>query len=133
MRQVKQYKESENAALMRVIGIILTFVVVVAYFSGAFDGGEPVAKAQPTTAEDVWPLIAQSDDIEQRRELLTTAAIKLIDEGRCTPADFTEVGGFVRSTNHPGGVYFTYCGGMTLADRVYVDIRGDIYYRDYPL
>jgi len=35
--------------------------------------------------------------------------------------DFKDNGGFSKSTNHPGSVYFVYCGGMRRENRQYLD------------
>ena len=46
----------------------------------------------------------------------------MIQSGRCTAADFEEQGGWMKSTNHRDApIYFTYCGGMTVANRIYLD------------
>lgn len=68
-------------------------------------------------------MIAQSDDFNLHRNAFLAAANELISEGTCTPEDFVEMGGWVKSSNHRDQpVYFTYCGGMTTANRIYVDV-----------
>lgn len=81
------------------------------------------------TAASSERLVAQSDDFAQYREAFTTAASQLIDDGRCTAADFEEMGGWVKSTNERNRpIYFTYCGGMTAANRLYLNAdSGEIY------
>lgn len=68
-------------------------------------------------------LVAQSDDFARYRKAFASLAARLIAEGRCSEADLREQGGFMKSVNdYPGQpVYFTYCGGMTLANKVYVN------------
>lgn len=67
-------------------------------------------------------LVAQSDDFTQHRAAFVRAANELIDSGRCTPGDFEEQGGWMKSSNHRDQpIYFTYCGGMTVANRIYLD------------
>ena len=67
-------------------------------------------------------LIAGSDDFGRHRRAFVTAANALIADGRCTPSDFQEMGGWLKSSNHRDQpIYFTYCGGMTLANRIYLD------------
>lgn len=76
------------------------------------------------TATDAEKLIAQSDDFHLYRDVFTAAANRLLANGKCTAADFKEIGGWIKSTerrNEP--VYFTYCGGMTLSNKIYLDAR----------
>lgn len=82
----------------------------------------PADPAETATADE--SLVAQSDDFAQHRAAFVNAATKLIGEGRCTPADFEEQGGWIKSSNHRDQpIYFTYCGGMTTTNRVYLDAR----------
>jgi len=68
-------------------------------------------------------MIAQSDDFSLHRQAFLTAANELIVDGTCTAAEFDEMGGWVKSSNHRNEpVYFTYCGGMTKNNRIYVDV-----------
>ncbi len=53
-------------------------------------------------------------------------ARELLAKGRCKEADFKEVGGFWKSTESGrAGQYFTYCGGMTLSNKIYVRVNTD--------
>lgn len=74
-------------------------------------------------------LVAQSDDFSQYRAAFVKAADKLIRNGRCSAADFEEQGGWMKSSNHRDApVYFTYCGGMTIANRIYLNANtGEVY------
>ena len=75
------------------------------------------------TAQADETLVAYSDDFAQHRDAFTKLAAQLIQEGRCSAADFREQGGFMKSVNeYPDEpVYFTYCGGMHLSNKVYVN------------
>jgi hypothetical protein len=66
-------------------------------------------------------LVGGSDDFRIYEAAFVKAAQKLIADRECTEADFKEMGGFVKSTNNKGPVYFIYCGGMTAANRIYLD------------
>lgn len=67
-------------------------------------------------------LVAQSDDFGRYRAAFVRAANTLIEDGRCTPADFEQMGGWVKSSNHRDQpIYFTYCGGLTISNRIYLD------------
>lgn len=74
------------------------------------------------TAEADEGLVAHSDDFAQHRAAFVRAANTLIRQGRCTPVDFQEQGGWVKSSNHRDQpIYFTYCGGMSASNRIYLD------------
>jgi hypothetical protein len=67
-------------------------------------------------------LVAGSDDFGRYRRAFVTAARTLIDDGRCTAGDFEENGGWMKSSNHRDEpIYFMYCGGFTVANRIYLD------------
>lgn len=75
-------------------------------------------------------LVSGSDDYRKYKSAFVKAAQNLIAAGRCTADDFKQMGGWVKSTttyrNKP--VYFTYCGGMTLSNRIYLNAAtGDIF------
>ena len=81
------------------------------------------------TASAAERLVAQSDDFTEHRAAFVKAANELISNGRCTEGDFEEQGGWVKSSNHRDEpVYFTYCGEMTIANRIYLNAQtGKIY------
>ena len=64
-----------------------------------------------------------SDDYRIYKKEFSSAARKLISEGVCTESDFKEVGGWMASSNKGENIYFTYCGGMTLSNRIYLDVK----------
>lgn len=68
-------------------------------------------------------LVKNSDDYRLYPSQFAKAARELIDDGICTAADFQEVGGWMSSTNKGHSMYFMYCGGMTKANRLYLDVR----------
>lgn len=68
--------------------------------------------------------VESSDDFAQYRAQFVKAAAALVDQGRCTIEELKEMGGWVKSQTHkPAPVYFTYCGGSTTANRIYLDVR----------
>lgn len=75
------------------------------------------------TATDSEALIAQSDDFKRYRKAFVEVTNRLIADGRCTADDFREMGGWIKSVNQNRNepVYFTYCGGMTAANKVYIN------------
>lgn len=75
------------------------------------------------TASASEEMISQSDDFNLYREEFLIAANILISDGTCSASDFEEMGGWAKSSNHRNKpIYFTYCGGMTISNRVYVDV-----------
>lgn len=80
------------------------------------DPAEPAAESER--------VVAQSDDFTQHREAFVKAVNQLIEDGRCTGAEIEEMGGWVKSTNERDRpIYFTYCGGMTTTNRLYLNVE----------
>lgn len=74
-------------------------------------------------------LVAGSDDFARYRTAFAQAAQSLIADRRCTERDFRDMGGWVKSSNHRNQpIYFTYCGGSTVANRLYLNAEtGEIF------
>ena len=85
----------------------------------------PDRPADPAeTASAAERLVAQSDDFTEHRVAFVKAANELIESGRCSASDFEEQGGWMKSSNHRDEpIYFMYCGGMTLDNRIYLNAR----------
>ena len=67
--------------------------------------------------------LALSDDYRVHGEIFSKISSQLIASGRCTLEDFEEGGGWLSSTNHnAGSVYFTYCGELRIANKIYLDV-----------
>ncbi|WP_324747142.1 hypothetical protein [Pseudomonas veronii] len=81
----------------------------------------PADPGAAANGDDV--LIRNSDDYRLYRSQFTKAARELIDKGTCTAGDFEEFGGWMASPDKGQGMYFMYCGGMTKANRLYLDVR----------
>jgi Protein of unknown function (DUF4236) len=78
---------------------------------------DPAAEAKVTEA-----LVAQSDDYRIYKAAFVRAAEDLISTGQCSAADFKEMGGWMKSISHKDQpIYFTYCGGLTVANRLYLN------------
>ena len=86
----------------------------------------PADPAETATEDEA--LVAQSDDFGKYHKQFSRLTAKLIGDGRCTKADFQEMGGWEKSIsqyrNEP--VYFTYCGGMTMANKIYVNAETEL-------
>jgi len=70
-----------------------------------------------------YSLVSGSDDYRIYKDLFARAARQLIDDGRCTEADFKEMGGWMASTNAGAGMYFTYCGGLKVSNKIYLNAK----------
>ena len=81
----------------------------------------PEDPAEGASGDDV--LVKGSDDYQIYRTQFAKAARQLITDGTCTESDFQEMGGWMASTNRGPGMYFTYCGGMTLSNKIYLDTK----------
>ena len=81
----------------------------------------PEDPAEGASGDDT--LVKGSDDYRIHKTQFAKAARQLINDGTCTEGDFQEMGGWMASTNRGPGMYFTYCGGMTLSNKVYLDAK----------
>lgn len=81
--------------------------------------------------ETVSSYIENSDDFKAHFEMFVKKTDQLLKEKTCTPEDFEETKGWMRSlTFNERDVYFVYCGGLKQANKIYLDIRsGEIFYR----
>lgn len=76
----------------------------------------------PVTDAELHIAIQPSDDFATHAGAFMQASRSLIDGGRCRLADLREWGGWTKSTTHKTApVYFTYCGGSRVANRLYLD------------
>lgn len=68
--------------------------------------------------------LAKSDDLKLHQEKFRNTVAKLISEGECDPSDFEELGGWVKSVKYSNrDVYFIYCGGLSLENKIYLDVN----------
>lgn len=109
------------------------------------DGGPEVAEWVPMEAllevapiitkderrETVSRYIENSDDFKQHFEMFVKKTDQLLKEKTCTPEDFEETKGWVRSLMFKErDVYFVYCGGLKQANKIYLDVQsGELFYR----
>lgn len=69
-----------------------------------------------------YDLVMHSDDFRLHKDAFAEAANKLIEAGRCSRRDFNEMGGWMKSNDYRNQpVYFTYCGGMRLSNKIYLN------------
>ena len=84
----------------------------------------------PSNNEDTGKMIESSDNYSIYSQSFARATDELVVSGRCTRHDFEEIGGWVKSTTDykDEPVYFTYCGGQTISNRIYLNaVTGQIF------
>jgi hypothetical protein len=113
------------------IAVAAAFVVsfgAVGAFRMPAASSTPEKSAEKPATDNAIDGLSRSDDFKQHGTVFQKTARELVDRGRCAEAEFKEYGGFVKSQNSKNeAVYFTYCGGWTIANRIYVTIDGDWY------
>ena len=81
-----------------------------------------VATAAKYTDDEIGSAISQSDDYSNYQSAFIAATRSLAESGRCTLAELKNMGGWVKSQSYKDRpVYFTYCGGMTVKNRIMLD------------
>lgn len=74
--------------------------------------------------------IEDSDDFKLYFDVFIQTTDDLIEEGICLPPDFEELKGWVKSVKYEQDVYFVYCGGLKLANKIYLNVQtGKIFYK----
>ena len=68
--------------------------------------------------------LVKSDDLKIYKEKFRNTVAELISDGECDPSDFEELGGWVKSVKYSDrDVYFIYCGGLSLENKIYLDVN----------
>lgn len=68
--------------------------------------------------------LVKSDDLKINKETFRNTVAELISDGECDPSDFEELGGWVKSMKYSErDVYFIYCGGLSLENKIYLDVN----------
>ena len=75
--------------------------------------------------------LVKSDDLKLYQEKFRNSVAKLISEGECEPSDFEELGGWVKSVRYSErDIYFIYCGGLSLENKIYLDVNTNEIFTD---
>jgi len=103
------------------------------------DTKNPPAEVQPAmpppgekivVSAPILEAIKSSDDLPKYQATFAWVSTKLVDSGTCKISDFRDIGGWWRSADHkPRPVYYTYCGGGSNSDRIYVDTTTGVTFR----
>jgi hypothetical protein len=68
--------------------------------------------------------IKNSDNYSKYRENFIEVSKTLVEQGRCNLSDYKNIGGWVSSITHKSEpIYFTYCGGFSTCDKVYINAK----------
>jgi hypothetical protein len=75
--------------------------------------------------------IFKSDDFKIYRDIFIKVTDQLLMNKSCEPEDFDELQGWVKSTKFSNrNVYFIYCGGLKIQNKIYLDANsGEIFYQ----
>ncbi|MES2336256.1 MAG: hypothetical protein V4551_16495 [Pseudomonadota bacterium] len=73
--------------------------------------------------------LSSSDNYATYSNEFCAAARQLINGGECTEADFVESGGWAASSQYPQGTFFTYCGGIRIENKIYLDAKSGKIFR----
>ena len=84
-----------------------------------------VLAENPSTLNDaeIAAAISESDDFATYRDVFVIATREVMTQRRCSLQSLKDDGGWWKSTNRGPGVYFIYCGGQTVRDRFYVNVK----------
>ncbi|MFG5381333.1 SH3 domain-containing protein [Yoonia sp. R2-816] len=118
-RGISEYVDSGNAACVTDNGV--TDGRFAEWISADFISTE-IPEDPSDSADSSEELVAQSDDFGLFHEQFVEAANELIESGRCSRADFIDGGGWLKSTSQGQNIYFAYCGELTRANRLYLDV-----------
>ncbi|WP_136657130.1 hypothetical protein [Nitratireductor sp. XY-223] len=96
--------------------------IAVGLLGAALVGAAANLPPRALTEGDFEALVSRSDDLERYGTAFSGAARWLYEAGICSEYDLRQSGGWAKSRTHRNRpIYFTYCGGSALADRVYFD------------
>ncbi|MGN6525789.1 MAG: hypothetical protein ACTHL8_05325 [Burkholderiaceae bacterium] len=90
----------------------------------ALDTERPPAPTTSTNEPEFAKYIADGDNFGKYRAAFIKGTAELVASHVCSVEDFKQQGGWMLDpTEKSGVVYFTYCGGMTSANRVFLNVR----------
>ena len=117
---VSDYVDSGNAACSRENGIVdgqFAEWVSLVYLAESREEPKPASNSSLVNA------LSKSDNFGTYEPVFTEVTQKLVHDGQCTEADVVENGGWVKATgpNADLPVFFIYCGGFSVAYRLYLD------------
>lgn len=117
---VSEYVDSGNAACSEENGIADgQFAEWVSLDYLAKSREEP----RPPSNSSLVNALSKSDNFGKYETVFIEVTQKLVHDGQCTEVDVVENGGWVKATgpNADLPVFFIYCGGFAVANRLYLD------------
>ncbi|PTP30612.1 SH3 domain-containing protein [Vibrio splendidus] len=85
---------------------------------------DEVIISEKESVEILDSYLVKSDDLKIHKETFRNTVAELISDGECDPSDFEELGGWVKSVKYSDrDVYFIYCGGLSLENKIYLDVN----------
>ena len=72
---------------------------------------------------EIAAAISSSDDFTTYKDVFLVATREVMKQRTCSLQSLKDDGSWWKSTNRGPGVYFIYCGGQTVRDRFYVNVK----------
>ncbi|MCP4469419.1 MAG: hypothetical protein GY815_01820 [Gammaproteobacteria bacterium] len=121
--------ESPPSALQRYFLVDLEFDTLPSTRVAEGLPAKPPAGENIAVSSRILEAMKSSDDLPKYRNTFAWVSAKLVDSGTCKLSGFRDIGGWWRSAAHkPSPVYYTYCGGGSNNDRIYVNaVTGEIF------
>jgi len=101
--------------------IRLVSLAIFIWLTTACDN-EQLAQTIVLSDSQIEQAISGSDDYNKYKTIFINSTKILIQNRKCSISEFEKIGGWVKSQsqkNRP--IYFTYCGGMKLNNKIYLD------------
>jgi len=103
----------------------------ISYSIARWVSSKYLLKTKVKTKNNNNSLIVQAlkgtDNFVKYQAIFISASEKLVKNKKCSISDFKEMGGWMRSSSKRN-IYFTYCGGMSKSNRLYLNIStGKVY------
>ena len=115
---------------------ILGFIGVIVFATGKMTthtkrlthNSSPITTRPVTDLSRGYPLVQGSDDLAEYKDAFARASLELIASGRCSKEALQSWGGWSRSIKYKEDpVYFTYCGGTRVGDRIYLNAENGVF------
>ena len=94
---------------------------VARWVSAKYLSSNKPKQATVNTNSPISRALVGTDDYARYKTTFIKVSEKLVKNGQCTIKDFTNMGGWIRSSTR--GKYYTYCGGMSKSNRLYLNVN----------
>lgn len=104
------------------IKLTLLILLVLSYSLLIACGDKEKAKLITVSDTLIDSAISKSDDYEKYKPNFISTTKELIQDKKCSISELKNIGGWVKSQNHKyNPIYFTYCGGMKINNKIYLN------------